>query len=1066
MNEKITSHRVLALDLGPSSIGWALIDEPRQQIIALGTRIFPEGVADYGLSKEAPKNQTRRVKRGMRRQVQRRARRKRNLRAALVHAGIFPDAANQPRQDPARIAWEQEAFDSSVYELREKALREKLSLVELGRVFLHLAQRRGFQSNRKTDKAKQKEDSDTLKEISQLEASIQAADKRTLGEYLSALQADNPHERLRGRHTRRDMLLREFDAVWEAQAKHHPDLLTDQLKHGERPNAVFPCESESTGGKPADLLRRFGLRGMMFFQRKMYWPQSAIGRCELDPSQTRCPRADRAAQEFRLLQELNNLRVILPDGEIRPLTDAEFDDAVALLHGQERVKFEDLADHLDLPSGTGFNLQAGERKALDGMLTDALLVKKKYFGRNWHDFAEDKKNAIVRAILDADETRGLESLVALGVEPTLAESVIAVSLKEGHSNYGLATIEKLLPFLRQRMPLLSQDARCAVRAAGFKPPWEREVKVGAILPMPPKITNPLVRQAIFEVRKLVNAVVKEHGRPDAIHVELAREVKGNAIQRARQSREMRDREAIRKEAVADIRAASCAVSRDAIERVLLWKEQRKECMYSGRPISLAELLGGEVDIDHLLPYSQSLDDSLMNKVVCFRAENQAKGNRTLHEWLDGLHPEKYEKILQRAAKLPLAIRNRKFAKFTQPTCQLDDFIARQLTDTAFITRTVVAYLRHVCPDVLGTKGQHTARLRNDWGLNTILHPEGDNAKSRDDHRHHAVDAVVVALTNRSRLQQLAATRRQDPRRVPLPEPWPGFRDQAASLIAAMYVSHRVPRGIFGPLHDETIYGATQQVVGGTKAHRPWAKNWKEEEGVYVLRKPLESLSLNEVDKIRDDRIRELVVARLQAFGVNAGRKKRGSDDEEDDSSKRAIPKDAWKEPLLLYPRKGQKAGTPTVIKKVRITKPEQSIVPLREGGKSFVKPGSIHHVALFEVVDAKGKTKRIPRFVSMLEAKKRKRAGLPVVERVHPDQPDARFVMYLRPGEMLRGVFKGIDRLVLFNTAASTSFQMWFVGHTDARPSAKAETFSAKPNTLKGEKVSIDILGRLVASKA
>lgn len=1063
---ELKSHRVLALDLGPSSIGWAYIDEPANEIIASGVRVFPEGVADYGTSKEAPKNQTRRTKRGMRRQVQRRARRKRNLRAALVHAGFFPAAAALPRQDPARIAWERDAFTLSIYALREKALQDKLSLDELGRVYLHMAQRRGFLSNRKGDRAKKKEDSDTLKEISDLEAKINDANKTTLGGYLASLQADNPHERIRGRHTRRDMLLKEFDAIWDVQAKHYPELLSDALRHGETGPASFPCDAAKTGGKPPDLLRRFGLRGMIFFQRKMYWPESAIGRCELDPSQIRCPRADRAAQEFRVVQELNNLRIILPDGEIRPLTDAEFAMGVSLLQRQERVKFEDLPDHLGLPSNTGFNLQAGERGSLDGMASDTELAKKKYFGRLWHEFPDDKKNAIVRAILDSDENRGLTALLDLGIDKALADSLLDAHLKEGHASYGLATIEKLLPFLRRRMPLSSAKGPCAIHAAGYKLPWERDVKLGEVLPMPPKITNPLVRQAIFEVRKLVNAIVKEYGRPDTIHVELARDVKGNSIQRDRLSKEMRAREALRKEAATEIRAADTSVSRDAIERVLLWKEQGKKCMYSGNSISLNQLLGGEVDIDHLLPYSQSLDDSLMNKVVCFRPENSAKGNRTVYEWLAGTNEAKYENILQRAGKLPINIRNRKFAKFTQEHCQIDDFIARQLTDTAYITRTVVAYLRHVCPTVIGTKGQLTARLRHDWGLDTILNPEGKPQKSREDHRHHAVDAIVIALTNPSRLQQLARTRRHALDYEPMPEPWPSFHAHVADIIDKINVSHRVPRGIYGPLHEETIYGATQQKPGGTKNNRPWAKNWKEEEGVYVLRKPLEALSLNEVDKIRDDRIREIVSERLTTFNLIAGRKKRGDGDQDAPAGKGAIPKEVWKEPLLLYPRKGKKDGTPTVIKKVRITKPEQSIVPLRDGGKSCVKPGSIHHVAIFEITDTKGKKKQIPRFVSMFDAAKRKSARLPIVERIHPDFPNARFVMYLRPGEMVFGTFKGHESLVRFNTAASTQGQLYFVKHTDARPSATRDQFAVNANTLNGTKVFMDPLGRLKPADA
>jgi CRISPR-associated endonuclease Csn1 len=387
------------------------------------------------------------------------------------------------------------------------------------------------------------------------------------------------------------------------------------------------------------------------------------------------------------------------------------------------------------------------------------------------------------------------------------------------------------------------------------PPWERPVKGGQFLGRPPAVTNPLVRQALVEVRKLVNAIVREFGKPHAIHVELAREVKGTASQRAQRSKDMRERELRRAAAARAIEELGEKPTRGKIDRYLLWQEQRELCIYSGRSISPAQLFGGEVDVDHILPESQSLDDSLMNKVVCFRSENADKGQRTVHEWLAATNPDKYEQVLQRAARLPIEIRNRKRPRFSQTSCQLDHFINRQLTDTAYITSFVVAYLKAVCPDVLGTKGQLTAELRHQWGLDKILSPDGTGAKNRADHRHHAVDAIVIALTDRSRLQQLARRRSGES----LPPPWPTFWNDAAATINAINVSHRARRKVAGRLHEETIYGATQKASGGTKQDRPWAKNWVEEDGVYVLRKPLEALSLSEVERIRDERVRDCLL---------------------------------------------------------------------------------------------------------------------------------------------------------------------------------------------------------------
>src|SRR5262249_28500750 len=150
------------------------------------------------------------------------------------------------------------------------------------------------------------------------------------------------------------------------------------------------------------------------------------------------------------------------------------------------------------------------------------------------------------------------------------------------------------------------------------------------------------------------------------------------------------------------------VSRDAIERYLIWEEQRHECIYSGRSIGLAQLFGGEVDVDHILPRERSLDNSFMNRALCFRSENDAKKDRTPYEWLAESDSDKYEAVLQRTQ--PPAYPYAKARRFRQPTVTLDDFFARQFVDTTYITTQVRQYVRCLGADVLCTKGTHTYEL--------------------------------------------------------------------------------------------------------------------------------------------------------------------------------------------------------------------------------------------------------------------------------------------------------------------------------------------------------------------
>jgi CRISPR-associated endonuclease Csn1 len=545
------------------------------------------------------------------------------------------------------------------------------------------------------------------------------------------------------------------------------------------------------------------------------------------------------------------------------------------------------------------------------------------------------------------------------------------------------------------------------------------------------VTNPLVRQALHEVRKVVNAILRELVYKDGhrlarIHIELAREVRGTFEQRQKLIREMRDRERRREEAAEAIRAAGVKPTRAAIDRYLLWQEQDKQCIYSGRPIGIAQLFGGEVDVDHILPYPRSLDNSLMNRVVCFREENADKSDRTPYEWLAERDPARYEAVLQRADRLP---HYQKARRFRQRSVELDDFFARQFVDTTYITTQVHQYVQCLGADVLCPKGQHTADLRWQWGLDSVLRDDGLGLKNREDHRHHAVDAVVIALTNRSRLQQLAALRRRGGTERTgeiLNEPWAGFRRSVEDAVNGINVSHRVRRKVAGALHEETIYGPTNTP------------------GEFVYRKPIEALTPSMVEDIRDPIVRSLVQQRLAAFKI-AG-----------DASK--IPAEVWKEPLYMYAPKSKQL---LPIRRVRLIRQEGTIRPIR-GGTAYVKPGSIHHVCLFEWTEPNGKVTRDMVSVSMLEAVERVKNKKPIIEKTHPTRTDARFVMSLSGGELVLLTHRDQEALYRFDTAASTSKQMWFRHHTAAgKSSDKRGVVSKKPGTLRARKVTVDPIGRI-----
>ena len=1000
----------LGLDLGPNSLGWALIDTDSTCVTATGVRVFPEGVDRDTKGGELSKNEARRVARGMRRQITRRAKRKHRLRKLLADTGLLPAPAALPRSAPQRQEWETHAFkEHDIYALRRAALNGKLELYEIGRIILHLCQRRGFLSNSKADKARKKEASQMLAEISELEAQIAAASCRTLGEHLAGLTDKDPLARLRGRHTRRDMYQREFDAVWQTQQSHHPGVLTED--------------------------RRERIHHIIFYQRPIRIPKSMVGCCELEPKRRRCPIADRRAQRFRMLQDINNLLLIDEHGEERPLTPEERSRLLDYLSASASRKFDDIRKHLGFSEHVRFNLERGERKSLYGMKTDKELSQKDCFGKGWLGMEEEQKNRIVRCLLEEDDDAIKHQAVSeWGLTKEQADNILDADLPAGYMSFSREAIAKLLPHLEQRLPLMTGDDRpCAITLAGYLRPDQKPVERTDHLPQPPDLPNPIVRQALHEVRKVVNAIIRQYGRPDQIHIELAREVRGSAKQRAEYIFNTRKRENRRQQAAEEIRQANFDPNRQAVNRFLLWSEQDRVCAYTGRPISLAQLLGGEVDVDHILPKPRSLDDSMMNKVVCFRSANAEKGDRTPYEWLAGADPQRYEELCRRARKLPYY---GKYRKFLLKELKLDDFVHRQLNDTAYISRAVREYLRPLVADphadILCTKGQLTAELRHGWGLDTILSelPDspawregadlGPGQKDRSDHRHHAIDAVVIALTDRSRLQQLARQR-------VCPPPRERFRDEIVQLLKGVRVSHRLRRKVAGQLHEETLYG---------KTHIP---------GEFAYRKPLDRLTTAEVERIRDRVVREKVIQRLGEFGVRAGRKKKGQSDGESKN-----PPEAWSKPLWMNEEKK------IPIKTVRLTKPDETIQPIR-GGAALVKPGSTHHLCIFQLPNGK----RDAVFVTMLEAARRAANGLPIIQRTHPQYPDAKFVMSLSGGELILTESEEDQRVIQYNTAASTTGQLWFVSPNDARPSGAKQKDSFSANTLRGKKITIGPLGEV-----
>ena len=408
---------VLGLDLGVSSLGWALLDPRSQSFAFAGVRVFESGMDENKFERGeqgASNNVERRKARLHRRQLRRRAARQRDLFLTLQEAGFLPAEPNGDSPESRHCVLEAldrllartwaeriQAENQQIiapqhvlpYFLRARALDYPLELHELGRALYHLGQRRGYLSNRRegrslrddgagnSKKPKLNADDDNkqvLAEIAGLEAELATSDARTIGEYLS--RKDPALARIRTIHTARKMFEAEFEKIWAAQQPHHPGCMSTELKQV--------------------------LHKLFFDQR----PISAgrRGMCELERN---CQRADMytlAAQRFRLLQKLNDLAVIYLDDEKRELSSDERLLLMQRLEEQGDITFEQARILLRLPKRVRFNLAIEGDKKIPGNRTNAVMLQS--FGDRWRTIADSERKHIVRVWAETEQAEALANI--------------------------------------------------------------------------------------------------------------------------------------------------------------------------------------------------------------------------------------------------------------------------------------------------------------------------------------------------------------------------------------------------------------------------------------------------------------------------------------------------------------------------------------------------------------------------------------------------------------------------------------------------------------------------------
>ena len=946
----------LGLDVGTNSIGWAAVSLDAKEypcgVLDMGVRIFSDGRNPRDGSSNAVK---RRIPRGQRRLRDRYLRRRAELLDKLIEFGLMP------REDQAR---KDLAASLDPYELRAKALDCTLKPHELGRVLFHLDQRRGFKSNRKAGGEDEDEAKKTRGQIDQLRGRIEESGARTLGEFLARRRKKSRLVRARpesGLYPDRAMYEAEFDAIRQAQDSHH---------------SLDPEHWDS-------------LKQVVFFQR----PLKPVdpGWCQLESGKKRAPRALPVVQEFRILHEVNNLRLQVGFESERSLNSQERSRVLERLRSGKDINLEKPIKGLGLPPGATFNLARGGRKTVKGDETASRLMAKKergqkaqeLFGSRWLRLPLDERNDIVKFLLETEEpeTVGKRAVEGWGLDDDQASAVANVVLPSGYGNLSEEAIGKLLSHLEMgrvysdavqdaEYPHHSdfRDGEAHDRLPYYGQALERDV-VGANPEIDPEIDgevarygrigNPTVHIGLNQIRRVVNRIIARYGKPHEIVVELARDLKSNARQRREYERTQREGGERNMRFTECLESAEIAPTASTLQKLRLWEEQGSPqalvCPYTGANLSFEMVVSSQTQIDHILPFGRTLDNSMSNKVVCVAGSNQTKRDKSPYEAFGHNPPGyNYDDILSRADKL---LPNKKWRFKPDAMERYDEesgFLDRQLNETAYLSRTARSYLAHLYDEksessvrVRVIPGRMTALLRRGWGLEGMLRELKDGetpSKQRDDHRHHAIDAFVVANTTQGLLQQFAraaGTNVDATERLAslAPPPWTGFnRNQLKTFLDRMVVSHKPDHGTrnkpgktSGQLHNETAYGLIE--LSGDGPSR------------VVVRKRLSACKRrSDLDAVRDATLKEVLIRLWDEVAAEGGKVA--------DFALRAE-----REGVLMNGRRQR-------VRRVRMVD-KQRVIPIRDKARKAYKsylPGGNEFADVWQLRDGTWKTVVVPTF--------------------------------------------------------------------------------------------------------
>ena len=834
--------RILGLDIGIGSCGWAVLEpetvdpgtgevtgEPR--IVGCGARCFE--VPEEPDTKEL-KNKGRRMARGQRRVTRRRRRRLSELKRLLAESGL-PLPGELP---PGALA-------DAVWLLRRDGLDRALASADWARVLLHLAKHRGFKSVSKREGLDNKSDAGkALQGIASLQQA--AAGYRTLGEAL----ASAPAFALRKRNTAGDYSHTALRADVEQEARR---LFVEQRRHGNSAAA-------------ADLERRY--LEIAFRQLPLRSSLSMVGQCRFEPAEHRAAKHAPSFERFRFLQTLNHLRIHERRAGLRSLTADERMLALSLYATKQELRYKDLRKKLGLADGLRFDGLAAtkdpEAKTLANFLGSMKLreaLGPDRFARLQQDAPAQLDFAMAAIVFQSGDEQVEAELSRAGLHPddiaALLDGIRLFVHCKGAGHVSALACRRLLPHL-EAGHVYSE----ACRLAGYDHTALGRIDLAGL-------PNPVVRKVIGECLKQVRVLFHEYGTPDRVHVEMARDLGKSRddrqeIYRAGQERSAeRDRHRDQFEELVGQRPND-----EELLRYELWLEQDHRCLYTGDYISPVQLRATDNSnqVDHILPYSRSGDDSFRNKALVTAKANQDKLDRSLWEWFGETDAQRWQELETRIDLLRKAsglhkekVRKLLLKSFAE---REEAYRARHLQDTRYIIRVFRLLLEQHWPELRTMVGEER-RIFTQPGALTALVRRGlglDEAKRNGNlgDRDHALDAMVVAwtspavvkrLTDGAKALELQARAKLVPELVADPQEKERLRLAILTAAEDVFVSRPESHRGRGPAHGDTLYAFASNGDGSVTRFQRVTVTKLERKHLERLKDPERSRTLKEAAEV-------------------------------------------------------------------------------------------------------------------------------------------------------------------------------------------------------------------------